>query len=429
MLCGPDGLALPEFDLPGRLYSGDPEEPVRAIRDLLNLDVALLRTAGERADSAELILHTTLVFVVRDEGVPIPEDARWVGAEETEALADVAAVLSEVAGGGLPVGRVPWRDRAWLPTAETWMLTSLAALGRAVSGPIEQVRMAELSCVLRAHTERGDVYFKATLRSPLFVNEGPVMATLSDLFPEHVPAPLAFDVSRRWMLLPDVGPAIGKDAPVDVREEVLRAFARLQVRSVGAVDRLLAAGCFERGPAWLAQQATDWLTTVDLSRWMSSDEAAKLRAAGPDLARICAELNEQPVPRALGHGDMYLGNVARNAHGGVFFDWTDACITHPFIDMIAIFTTADPATRERLRDTYLAEWTSFAPPDICCGPGGSPNRWPGSTRRSATPPSSRTWSHAGTVTAWTSPPATGCADCSTGAVSPRRSADSGATPI
>jgi hypothetical protein len=364
VLCGPDGLALPEFDLPGRLWSGDPTEAVRAIRDLLSLEVAMLRSTEERADSAGLVLGMTLVFVVRDEGMPIPENARWLGAEETGGPVDVAAVLDEVAGDGRPVGRVPWRDRAWLPTAETWMVTSLAALGRPVSAPIEQVRIGELSCVLRGHTEGGDVYFKATRRSPLFVNEGPVMATLSKLFPACVPAPLALDTPRRWMLLPDFGPAIGKDAPIDVREEVLRVFAGLQVRSVDAVDRLLATGCFERGLAWLAEQATRWLTTIDLSRWMPSDEGAKLRAVAPDLVRICAKLSELPVPRALGHGDLHLGNVARSAHGYVFFDWSDACITHPFVDMTAIFTTADPATRERLRDTYLAEWTSFAPAEI-----------------------------------------------------------------
>src|SRR6185503_8789109 len=100
--------------------------------------------------------------------------------------------------------------------------------------------------------------------------EGLVMATLADLFPECVPAPLAFDTARGWMLLADFGPAIGRDAPVDVCEEVLRDFAALQVRSVDAVDQLLAAGCFERGPVWLAEQATDWLATIDLSRWMSS---------------------------------------------------------------------------------------------------------------------------------------------------------------
>jgi hypothetical protein len=40
----PDGVALPEFDLPGRLWSGKAQRFVRAVRDVLDLEVALLRT-------------------------------------------------------------------------------------------------------------------------------------------------------------------------------------------------------------------------------------------------------------------------------------------------------------------------------------------------------------------------------------------------
>jgi hypothetical protein len=141
---------------------------------------------------------------------------------------------------------------------------------------------------------------------------------------------------------------------------VLRVFARLQIRSVGFVDQLHAAGCLDRTPQWLAHQATEWLSFVGLSQWLSDDEAAELRAAGPDLALTCAELTELPVPLTIGHGDMHLGNTARGVDGYLFFDWTDACITHPFVDMIAIFLEDDPVTRQRLRDDYLAEWTPFA---------------------------------------------------------------------
>ena len=83
-------------------------------------------------------LHMTLVFVVRDEHAQIPDDARWLGADETAYLADVAAVLGEVADGYVPAGRPPWRDRAWLGSAEKWMIASLAALDRPVRGPVEQ---------------------------------------------------------------------------------------------------------------------------------------------------------------------------------------------------------------------------------------------------------------------------------------------------
>lgn len=361
VLRAPGGPALPEFELPGRAWAGRPEQFVQGVRDAVGVEVALLRTAETRVDDAGLIRHAAVVFAAREGCPAIPGHARWVGAAEAAGVVGLAPVLGELAGGRVPAGRVPWRARAWLGTAEQWMVTSLAALGRPVRGRVEQARVAELSCVLRAATDGGDVYFKATTQLPLFVNEGRVMAALSELFPDDIPAPLAVDGQRRWMLLPDLGPEIGWQAPVEVREEVLRAFAGLQIRSIGSVDRLLAAGCLDRTPRWLARQATEWPATIDLSRWLSADEVAELTAAGADLASACAALTGHPVPYTLGHGDMHLGNVARDGAGYRFFDWSDACVTHPFVDMIVIFFDDDPATRERLRDVYLAEWASFAP--------------------------------------------------------------------
>ena len=131
---------------------------------------------------------------------------------------------------------------------------------------------------------------------------------------------------------------------------MLRTFARLQVRAAPQVDRLLAAGCLDRRLAWLSAQAEGWLP-------------ARLAAAAPRLAAMCGELAAFAVPATLLHGDLHLSNVAKGPAGYLFFDWTDACVAHPFLDMISIFHEEDGALRDRLRDAYLAEWTRFEPPD------------------------------------------------------------------
>jgi hypothetical protein len=87
--------------------------------------------------------------------------------------------------------------------------------------------------------------------SPLFVNEAVLTRELAGLFPDHAPAPLAVDAERRWMALPDFGAELGWDAPVEVREDMLRTFARLQVRAAPQVDRLLG-GRVPGPPAGLA---------------------------------------------------------------------------------------------------------------------------------------------------------------------------------
>jgi hypothetical protein len=51
--------------------------------------------------------------------------------------------------------------------------------------------------------------------------------------------------------------------------------------------------------------------------------------------------------------------------GYVFFDWTDACVAHPFVDLLTFLEEHDEQVEEaladRLRGAYLAEWTRFEP--------------------------------------------------------------------
>jgi len=45
------------------------------------------------------------------------------------------------------------------------------------------------------------------------------------------------------------------------------------------------------------------------------------------------------------------------------FDWTDAAVTHPFLDLVTFFERYSPlSTDPRLKDAYLAEWEAYASP-------------------------------------------------------------------
>ena len=272
-------------------------------------------------------------------------------------------------------GAAPWTHPRWFEDAERWLRSSMASLGYQLTGPVAQVQVWELSCVLRAPTASGDVYFKATADSPLFANEGVVMGVLAELLGDRVPRPLAVDVGRRWMLLAEVGEQLGGDehgagVPVEVREDVLRAFAGLQVDAVPHTDRLLGAGCPDRRLAQLAGEAERWLPEIeatgrlpgiDTATWLSAAEMAELRAAAPRLVACCGELATYAVPPSVAHGDLHLSNVAYGPHGYRFFDWSDACVAHPFVDGIIVLEEDDGALRDRLRDAYLSGWTAFEP--------------------------------------------------------------------
>ena len=77
-----------------------------------------------------------------------------------------------------------------------------------------------------------------------------------------------------------------------------------------------------------------------------------------------------------------MGNVARGPAGYRFFDWTDACVAHPFFDLAPIRRGTDDAgdddgddLRDRLRAAYLPAWASFEPP--CTTRSATGRSWPG----------------------------------------------------
>ena len=359
--------SLPEFELPGLRWLGQPGEFIVVLRERTGLDVDLLRLVHEDLD--EQARTKSVTALRRSTRRQAPDSMAWASAGPQDPRLSLSRHRRvDVPGAERSATRPrnqgrPWVDRGWHIEAEDWLRASCRHAGMPVTGAIEPVLSWELSCVLRAQTTDGPVYFKAALDTALFANEGPVVAELDALFPGTVPKPLAVDPDRRFLALRDAGPVVGWQAPVDSREKSYGVAAHLHIQSAPHIDRLLAAGCLDRRLDSLADQATGWPAQVDLSRWLFADEIADLHSGGQRLARMCTELAALPIPATIVHGDLHLGNVARGERGYVFFDWTDACVTHPFIDMIAIRYEDDESVRARLRDAYLAEWSGFASGD------------------------------------------------------------------
>ena len=111
----------------------------------------------------------------------------------------------------------------------------MANLGESVHS-IQPLRKWCISIVERVETNTRPVIFKATLDLPLFVNEGGVMTGLAQLYPDYIPAPLAVDIQRNWMLMEDLGQPIGRDAPLDKKADLFSAMARIQIELI-APDR------------------------------------------------------------------------------------------------------------------------------------------------------------------------------------------------
>jgi hypothetical protein len=292
-----------------------------------------------------------------------PAHGRWAGRAELAGLRleDKAqrpvldAYLDALEQEDVPLQRPSWARPGWLAEVRTWVEQEAAQLGHVVVG-VEQVKQWSISAVLRVETDGPDLYFKVPARLPLFVDEAALTARLAERFPEHVPAPLAVEPERGWLLLPAFDELFGWDAPLGFRQAALRRFAGLQRRSSELVDELLADGCLDRRLGVLETQIDPLVNDPEALARLTSDEVGELRRLAPWLKELCVRLASFGLPSTLVHGDLHMLNVARLDGDLVYFDWTDACVAHPFIDLLCLTWEKDEANRVALLDAYLESW-------------------------------------------------------------------------
>ena len=224
--------------------------------------------------------------------------------------------------------------QGWLAEATAWIESSLARPRPAPTGPRRAgAHLAALGGAARPDGGWSRV-LQGDLASPLFVDEGRVMDGLARLFPARGAEAARDRQPARWMLLDDIGAAIGWDAPLEERESVLRVFAFMQVASSSRSRRAARDG-LHRPPAGVARAGDERSSSATTRR---SPRSTRTRARG------CARSSRsrralRPARGRAGAGRARPRRPApgqRRARRGsyVFFDWSDACVTHPFLDLI-----------------------------------------------------------------------------------------------
>jgi Phosphotransferase enzyme family len=330
----------------------------------------LLRQLRFAEDEEANRIEAVFELVLRDPGWQAPAHGRWIGRAELDGLRLrdedqrelLAAYLDSLERDETPKERAPWALPGWLEDVREWLEPEVERLGHSLV-EIEQTKQWGISSVLRVRTDGPDLYFKVSARLPLFVDEGPVTAMLAERFPGYVPEPLAVEPDRGWFLLPEFQELVGWRAPLDVRCEVLARFAGLQRRTADQTADLIAAGCLDRRLDVLERQLEPLLADPGALARLQPEEIDELRRQAPLFREACRRLADIGPPPTLVHGDLHVGNVARQDGELVYFDWTDACIAHPFIDLLSLQWEQDEGNRKALLDAYLGAWDGIAPPE------------------------------------------------------------------
>ena len=192
------------------------------------------------------------------------------------------------------------------------------------------------SFVTASDTDQGRVWIKADARG--FAHEVAIVDLVTAARIDAVEPPLALDVDRGWLLLPDGGPTLRTLGAVgaSVWRDLLTRYARVQLRLVGLADAAARAGVPDmRGRLSLTVLDPAVAAAADPEihgpHRLTEAESAHILALRPVLTEVADRLAESPLSPTLEHNDPHPGNVF--ARSGTLFDWADAVVGHPFLGL------------------------------------------------------------------------------------------------
>lgn len=368
ILSSDNGWTFPHFVL-GKSFT-DLHLLQRAIRERLHAEMTVIRWANRIVNEEAHTVHGLWIMEVHSPDWSVPDNGRWVSVDDLDDLTFTEEWMKPalIKAFGLlndSVETQPWFSRGWFTQVQQWITDTLVARGYTLVGVPEQFKIYQISSLLRAETTQETFYFKCAIDLPLFGNEPALMQSLGDLYPRWIPKPLAIDAERRWMLAPDFGVMLFFAEPdVHKYKRVVTEYAQLQRLTSEQVDTLLSVGCLDRRLPILASQIDGLLADRDSCRNFNSEELVIWQNAGDHLRALCDKLASYNVPMTLVHGDFHAGNIAVRGDDILFFDWTDACLAHPFFDLALLMDgglSEEEATQSLA--AYLSQWESYETPE------------------------------------------------------------------
>jgi hypothetical protein len=371
------GWILPDFIPDHEIHNWDLPPARRAIEQQLQVDARICYALRLFEPAIPGPLNVYVVERIPCGASLLPE-GRWIGPDELGALpmayprqrAVLQTWLNGEMGEPLATLDIPWWREGWLSEVEAWLSNQADRRGYLPTGPAERLKGTAWSEVVRLPARPADLYLKAMPRP--FAHEGSVLTALSEEHPTRVPSLMVSDPERRWLLMRDMGGrSLGSDVPVERWEEAARVYGQLQAAAALDTDQWLVLGCLDLRLDRFGEELETLLAHLPerlrgLNTALSEAELAALRSQVPAYLRAAEELEQCGISMSLEHGDLNVYNIRVVDDGIIFFDWSHACVTHPFFGVHDLIADDDwfpdqPDFRGRVRDAYLEAWTALQP--------------------------------------------------------------------
>ena len=347
VLCGDDGAVLGQLPAPFAVaprWWPEVDPVVAAVRERHGIVVTVLRLLTTDAEHAGG--EVAYLAQVRS-GPPTPT---------VPPPGPVAAALA-----GDATNRLWWAEPGGLDHLPDWVDAALRAHGRRRTGVLRQRKTWNLSVVVTAPTDQGEVWFKAT--PPFLADEGSVVRRVAAVDPDLVPTVLAHDPGRRAILMEHVP---GQDefglSDGAVAEAMVRRWVGVQAALVDDIDHALAVGARDLRRAPLLAEAQDLLGRNEVRVALSARELAAVESLVDELPTRLDEIAACGLPDTVLHGDMHPGNWRRDGDRLTLLDWGDVGVGNPMVDQRAfVERLADPELRERISALWTGLWAEQVP--------------------------------------------------------------------
>jgi hypothetical protein len=309
---------LPSITLPDGTRS-EPPAIVEALRCRLGLDAVLVRVAPDGLVDVEVT------------NAAVPAGLTWCSGRPDPPLEQ----------------RHLWHRPGWFGRMLDTIDRVLPGAGLTRTGVPVQTRHTSVTAMLRIPTDRYPVWLKFV--APIFDVERSLVTWLGTVLPGQVPEIVAHGPGW-WISAPFPAPV---PAP---RADFLAEIVRLQMATAGRLDELRGLGCPDRPVDGLVaelERAADHPTLLD------RDHQKMLRASLRPLDKVSAAVAALTIPSTLVHGDLTPDNLRWTGRDWFLYDWTDGCVSHPFVDL-ELALDAGPAQQRTARArAYASAWAGL----------------------------------------------------------------------
>ncbi|WP_327068494.1 aminoglycoside phosphotransferase family protein [Kitasatospora sp. NBC_01302] len=254
--------------------------------------------------------------------------------------------------------RARYATAAGVRAALAWAERALAAAGRPVTGPVEQVKTWNLAGLFRLPTAAGPAWLK-TGRG-FSVDEAAVIDLFDAVEPGFAPTVLAADPDRRLLLLDHVPGEDCWDPSAEVVAATVPRLARAQAALAARHPDGAPAGLPDRSPQRLAAALVP-LLEGPAGAELTAAELVRARLMADRLPRLIEQLAACGLPNTVLHGDFHPGNWRSAGRGTVLVDFADSHYGHPAIDGLRPKGFTSPQRWAQAAGAWAASWRALVP--------------------------------------------------------------------